>query len=379
MGLFGNLFGKKKREELIDSEIDPEKRKKIEEVMNQYHIEKSSLYKVIEETKRKAQNFQQNEDFFTQAKLKEVSILDKLSGFLNDVAERDKIDINTDRIQNMQDFCNTFQQRINSLSESSSEDFDVLKKVFATEINHIRNSITKMEKYISDLKALLEERGATKETEEMIENYEDKLEKIEKDDFPQLNEKYSMIASDLSYDALLKQKDDLKKKLSLLEEDVEVKFNVFRDALVDYHNQNSDFGIISVYLSNPISGALADTDFQILKHLDKLAYLVERNRVFCENPKRAFEGLKYITKDYLIKLIADFKQTEEEIERIERKMKEHHIDDYATTLQDRIKSLSAKSQNLTQSIHRFEIDIQENELKKLDSKIKKTKKGVSQE
>lgn len=376
MGLFG-LF--KKEQPKFEDELDEDKRKQIEKVMEQYHVEKSNLHKMLEHTKKKAAEIKQNEDFFSQSKLKELSILDQLVNILNQVAEKDKIDINTDRITTMQDFCNTFQKKIAEFTQDSSLEFTAVKKILATEINQIRNSLVKLEKYITDLQTLLQEHNAmTPETEKRIDEFAGNMEQIEKTQFPELNEKYSMIADDTSYADLLRQKDEMLKIQFELEADLESKFNMFRDSLLDYHNQNSDIGILGLYLNSPLSGLMGDQNLEILKHLDKLAYLVKRNRIDCENPKKEWEAMKLITKPYMLKIVEDFKKAAEEIEHIENKMKEHHIDEYSTSLQKRIKSLAEKTEVLTQSIHKFEIDVQEQELAKIDSTIKKTKENMDE-
>ncbi|MFP4400692.1 MAG: hypothetical protein ACLFPQ_02315 [Candidatus Woesearchaeota archaeon] len=377
MGLFDGLkkiLGKKHSQ----PSISYEHKEQTENIMNKYHDEKSSLLAVLEETKKKASEFQQNEDFFSETKKKEISVLDKLTGLLNEIAEKDKIDLDNENISSVKEFCKHFDENIKSFIDSSEFDFSHTKQILATEINHIRNSLEKIEKYIAELKVLLEKSGNDPETKNKITDFEKKIENIEKDEFPKLNEKFSVISDDTSYGDLLKNKDSLRKKQKAIETDLRNRFFAFEDVLREFHNQNSDIGIAGLYLNDPLSALMNDENLEILDHINKISSLVKRNRIECDNPKKTVEALKTISKEYLLSTVSEHKKADEAIESISNTMKEHHIDDYSTHLQERIKELASKTQEITQNIHRLEINMQEKQLKKIDNSIKETKKELDE-
>ncbi len=329
MGWFADLFKKKKQVEVVSEAIELEKLK--EWFLKRFEVDTSFSE---EEVNEKIQLFNSlvlalntERDVLSSKDLMNKKIPDRakhaMEGNRTNYVNQLNILLNVlgkpeiDREQ-LRDFLDNYDEKIQQFSESSARSFYVLNEFFANEIKKIATSLKKLDDLMNGLKVIVnkdkETQGAQDEILGLIKRINSNLKlKAEKakesavlngklDESQKFKERMLQKLDDLKNSArynaaqdLVKKRDSLESKLDSIRDEIIQAFSYVVKYLKKYERvalENED--LIKSYLDDSIKAVESDGEFVIKSILNKLKQNVTEGVIDVKDNEKLLSRMDFI-------------------------------------------------------------------------------------
>jgi predicted nucleic acid-binding Zn-ribbon protein len=309
--------------------------------------------------------------------------INKVSNFIN------SIEIPEKEYNEILKFCKSFEEKLDELNKSSRRSYYILKNFFNTEMLDIAQGIKNLEDIviksretlmskqvrlinalnnkIHDLNSCLIKKNSL---EKEISQLETELERLhnKKDN---LHEKVNNIKESndfMDFKKLKNKKESLNHKINNLEKEINNLFFSINRLLKKFHRKTLNQELIQDYLENSSDALLEDKNIGIIKELNKMKELIEKDEIKLKNKDKFLEKLEKITEKFLKQKRKEILENKEKINKINSKIEKITITMDYKELEYQIDHFSEKIKKIEQE--KKEKNKQLEELN-IDSKIEK--------
>ena len=290
--------------------------------------------------------------------------------------------------------CNKVNHEIDSLGKGTARSYQILNEFFAREAENVARNIKNIENYSKDIKNSIKDNKISiinkikndiesiKNKIKLKEQYSDELNnennnlKNNETKKSETEKKINEIKSSSGYEdyrKLLEEKENVKSKLSGIENRIFHDFSVLEKALKKYAKialENEK--LILDYLSNSIITLIKDNELEILKILDSLKNAIDELGLDDKKKEKSLEKIGELDGVYLMKIRDDFGTEKQRLNEITSSIENNESNNELESNNNELNNVKTNIENLNNKISNLN-----NELEKIN--INKLKENLANE
>ena len=241
----------------------------------------------------------------------------------------DLIDIET--YDTHKQFIDAFESSLANLSKINKKSNFILNEFFSDNIYKINSDIKGIESKVNQIKKLYKEKKVDKilELKIIVGSLENMNETIDKQNENSENLRKKIAEAKLRkekiinklldikksdnykfFKELITTKDEIKKELKIIEDQIIQKFSIFETAFKKYSRIAYNDKLVNLYLEDPFKALLHDESFGILNTLQKIKKNIEENKKELKEKKatKTIDAITGISLDFLKNFVKDVNQ-----------------------------------------------------------------------
>lgn len=289
------------------------------------------------------------------------------------------------------DFIESFDKDLDNFDKSIAKSHTILEEFFMEKASVIAASIKKIDKYLRDLRKLIEDSDLQKlqdltktinsaknrihilkENKSRIKELECQLENLDKE-IRQKEFQLKKIRDSNAYkDTLssLNSKEGFEKELNNLTYVMKSSFSEIEPALKKYENLSQN-KLAKKYLQDPISALSEDSELEITKILDAIQKAIVKHEIMLKDTKkdRIMNELFKLNSEFLKSFLAQEVRLRNEIAEIDSQLASSQILKDLATLENSLVQDKASLQEKTSSLEKMKKSLDEYEIQELKTKI----------
>ncbi|MDP7244427.1 MAG: hypothetical protein QF568_03715 [Flavobacteriales bacterium] len=318
-----------------------------------------------------------------------AAFIKKVGFFFND------IDLKYNNYNELTGKCNNIENGINALGKSTARSYQVLNEFFAREAESIANNIKNIENYSKDIKNSI--KNSKISTIDKIKNniiniqqkiklkqqYSSDLE-INKNNFENNRNKKTEIEKKINelkasvdhknYEKLLSERKNIESGLNDIENKLFHDFSALEKALKKYAKIAFENGkLITDYLSNTIKTLSLDNNLEIIKILNNLKNVIERNELELDAKKgeKALLKIKELNNNYFINFKNRYGDSKQKLNEIKSSIENNKSNKELEFNNNELKIINENIENINNKILNLNNESEKINIEKLKENLQK--------